>query len=121
MSDFWDKTRPLLIEAGITQADLSRIVNRPKSTISNWYNRDTEPSASESVKIATALNTTVEALVTGETSFDPAEMYVKKDPALRSVVIKLGLHPELVVPVDAYLSGYMDSHGYNQEADKKEA
>jgi len=73
------------------------------------------------VKIALALKTTVEDLVSGNTSFDPAEMYLKKTPGLRSLVIKLGLHPELVAPVDGYLTGYMDSHGYSAEADKKES
>jgi len=121
MSKFWDTTQPLLNEAEISQADLSRIVGRPKSTISNWINRDTEPSASEAVKIAKALGTTVESLIEGEKLLDPADLYIKKDPNLRSLVIKLGLHPELVPRVDAYLEGYMDSNGYNLEADKKEA
>jgi len=112
MSTFWETTLPILQKQGISQADVARIVERPPNTISNWIRRNTEPSASEALKLARHLNTTVEQLVTGETSVDPADIYIKKNPELRSIVIKLGLHPELVPRVDGFLAGVMDQQAY---------
>ncbi len=66
MSTFWEKTLPLLYKKGLSQADISRIVDRPRSTVSNWIKRDTEPSASESVAIAKELGVSVEFLTDAE-------------------------------------------------------
>lgn len=121
MTNLMSNIRIRMTELGITQARLAELIDKPKGSVNGWFKRDLEPKTIDAVKIACALNTTVESLVSGDITIDPAEMYIKKDPALRSLVIKLGLHPELVPRVDAYLEGYMDSHGYGQEDVKKEA
>ncbi|MDC7234550.1 MAG: helix-turn-helix transcriptional regulator [Spirochaetales bacterium] len=120
MGNFSQNLEKQLKLTGITKAELSRMSGISKSTIQQWDKKGAIPKADAALTISRILKTSVEALLTGETSFDPAEMYMKKDPELRSLVIKLGLHPELIPRVDAYLEGYMESHGYNLDADKKE-
>lgn len=65
---FWNNVKSLLKNYKITQKQLSVIINLPERTIENWIGRNTIPDAIDSVKIAQALNTTVEYLVTGEES-----------------------------------------------------
>lgn len=65
---FWNNVKSLLKNYKITQKQLSVIINLPERTIENWIGRNTIPDAIEAVKIAQALNTTVEYLVTGEES-----------------------------------------------------
>jgi transcriptional regulator with XRE-family HTH domain len=121
MGTFIENLRVIMDRNGMTKAELSRLTDISKSTIQQWDKKNAIPKADAAYRVAKALNTSVENLLTGEISVDPAEMYIKKTPGLRSLVIKLGLHPELVGPVDGYLNGYMDSHGYSQEGDKKES
>jgi len=56
---------------GITKRDCPVIKNTgiPASTLSTWKSKNIFPRADEAVKIAMALNTSVEYLVTGEISY----------------------------------------------------
>lgn len=63
---FWNNVKSLLKNYKITQKQLSVIINLPERTVETWIARNTIPDAIEAVKIAQALNTTVEFLVTGE-------------------------------------------------------
>ena len=62
---FWNNVKFLLKEKKITQKKFSVMLDLPDRTIENWIGRNTIPDAITSVKIAKALNTTVEFLVTG--------------------------------------------------------
>ena len=62
---FWNNVKFLLKEKKITQKQFSVMLDLPDRTIENWIGRNTIPDAITSVKIAKALNTTVEFLVTG--------------------------------------------------------
>ncbi len=121
MNMFWESATKMMDQQGVNQSELARRLDIPRYRVSKWIRDGIYPQADHAVKISAALGTTVENLITGETSVDPAEIYLKKTPGLRPLIIKLGLHPELVGPVDGYLNGYMDSHGYSQEGDKKES
>ena len=62
---FWNNIKSLLKEKKITQKQFSVQLGLPERTIEIWIGRNTIPDAITSVKIAKALNTTVEFLVTG--------------------------------------------------------
>jgi transcriptional regulator with XRE-family HTH domain len=66
MSDFTDRMEILLKEKKITQAHLADNLQIRKATISDWKRNSAYPTADIAVKIAKALDTTVEYLVTGE-------------------------------------------------------
>lgn len=119
MTVFWNNAKKIMNEKELLQADLARKLDIKSYRISKWIRDEIDPQAEYAVKIAQILNTTVEALVTGETSFDPAEMYIRKNPPLRSIVIKLGLHPELIEHFLGYIAGYMAKHGYSDEEETK--
>ncbi|MCI6259143.1 MAG: helix-turn-helix transcriptional regulator, partial [Spirochaetia bacterium] len=51
-----------------TQRDLAQNINESYNTLQSWINRDRLPNAEQAVKIAEALNTSVEFLVTGKSS-----------------------------------------------------
>lgn len=62
---FWNNVKSLLKNYKITQKQLSVIINLPERTVETWIARNTIPDAVDAVKIAQALGTTVEYLVTG--------------------------------------------------------
>lgn len=92
---FWNNVKSLLKNYKITQKQLSVIINLPERTIENWIARNTIPDAIESVKIAQALNTTVEYLVTGtSSSLTPSDikqldLYRKIPDDLKDIVTTL--------------------------------
>ncbi len=53
---------------GISQAKLAEAIGKSRSTVNGWFIAEYEPKTLEAVKIAEALNTTVEYLVTGEST-----------------------------------------------------
>lgn len=50
----------------ISQKELAGKINESYNTLQSWINRDRLPNAEQAVKIAEALNTSVEFLVTGK-------------------------------------------------------
>lgn len=51
----------------ISQIDLSKKINKSYKSVNNWFsNRNITPKTEDALKIAQALNTTVEYLVTGQ-------------------------------------------------------
>lgn len=63
---FWTNVKELLDIKNLTQKELSAITGINLGTIKNQICREVIPDAESAVKIAKALNTTVEFLVTGE-------------------------------------------------------
>lgn len=62
---FWDNVKELLDIKNLTQKELSALTGINLGTLKNQICRNVIPEAVEAVKIAQALNTTVEFLVTG--------------------------------------------------------
>ena len=68
MLDFWVRVKDKLDFQDSTQRDLAQNINESYNTLQSWINRDRLPNAEQAVKIAEALNTSVEFLVTGKSS-----------------------------------------------------
>ena len=66
MLDFWLRVKDKLDFQDSTQRDLAQNINESYNTLQSWINRDRLPNAEQAVKIAEALNTSVEFLVTGK-------------------------------------------------------
>ncbi|MGL4986275.1 MAG: helix-turn-helix domain-containing protein [Treponemataceae bacterium] len=62
---FWENVEKLRKIQKTSYRWLSEKMNIPETTLSSMRSNKTEPRATESIKIAKALNTTVEYLVTG--------------------------------------------------------
>ena len=62
---FWNNVKTLLDIRNLTQKELSALSDINLGTLKNQICRNVIPDAIEAVKIAKALNTTVEFLVTG--------------------------------------------------------
>lgn len=62
---FWNNVKNLLDINNLTQKELSALTDINLGTLKNQICRNVIPDAIEAVKIAKALNTTVEFLVTG--------------------------------------------------------
>lgn len=65
MCMFWNKVKELLDLKNLTQKELSALTGINLGTLKNQICRNVIPDAVSAVKIAQALNTTVEYLVTG--------------------------------------------------------
>ena len=63
---FWNNVRALLAEKKILQKDFADSLGYSIATLKNQMARNISPDVDTSVKIAKALDTTVEYLVTGE-------------------------------------------------------
>lgn len=63
--DFWKRINFLIKNSGTKQQSVAELCNIPYQTFRGWVTRQVFPDALQSVKIAKALNTTVEYLVTG--------------------------------------------------------
>lgn len=66
MLDFWLRVKDKLDYQDSTQRELAVKINESYNTLQSWINRDRLPNADQAVKIAYALNTSVEFLVTGK-------------------------------------------------------
>jgi transcriptional regulator with XRE-family HTH domain len=66
---FWDNVEPLREAKNLTQKKLSNIIKVPFRTFQGWLSKGILPDVEQAAKIAAALGTTVEYLVTGK---DPA-------------------------------------------------
>lgn len=71
--------------AGMTQADLARIMGVPYQTIGHWEKNASSPKYSSLEKVAKALNISVETLILGNTDSDKNS----KDDAMVSAIEKI--------------------------------
>ena len=65
---FWSNVKPLIKTCGLTQSKLAETCNIPFGTFQGWIAKSVLPDVVSAFKIAKALNTSVEYLVTGEES-----------------------------------------------------
>lgn len=67
-TSFWSRVNALIKEQDSTQELICSQTGISINTLRGWVSKSVLPRADEAVKIARALNTTVEFLVTGEDS-----------------------------------------------------
>ena len=68
MLQFWIRVKDRLDYLGFSQKELAAKIDESYNTLQSWINRDRLPNAEQSVRIANALKTSVEFLVTGKNS-----------------------------------------------------
>ena len=66
MNIFLERLKDELSYHGLTQKELAEKTGISVNTIRGWFSKDLVPDVFNAVKVAKALNTTVEYLVTGE-------------------------------------------------------
>ena len=66
MLSFWIRVRDRLDYFGLSQKELAGKIQESYNTLQSWINKDRLPNAAQAVKIAWALQTSVEFLVTGK-------------------------------------------------------
>lgn len=66
MLAFWIRVKNRLDYLDFTQKELASKIDESYNTLQSWINRDRLPNAEQSVRIADALRTSVEFLVTGK-------------------------------------------------------
>lgn len=75
--EFWKRTNKLIKDKNSKQENVAQECGIPYQTLRSWVTRQTFPDALQTYKIAKALNTTVEYLVTGSDT-NPAEQELKE-------------------------------------------
>jgi transcriptional regulator with XRE-family HTH domain len=68
---FWANVKPLIKASKTTQEGLAKACGIPFGTFQGWIARHTLPDAVSAYRIAQALNTSVEYLVSGENPGKP--------------------------------------------------
>ena len=66
MLDFWSRVRDRLDYKGMTQKDLAAQIDESYNTVQAWINKNRLPNAEQAVRIADAVSSSVEYLVTGK-------------------------------------------------------
>lgn len=79
---FVDRLERLLKENHLSQSALADVVQIRRPTISDWKKNGSFPTADVAVRIAKALHTTVEYLVTGEQDDSEAKLNELKKKVL---------------------------------------
>lgn len=69
-------------EVGCTASALSRAIGSDPRVVGNWKKRNTDPPMMYALKIADALGTSVEYLITGEDPADPGQKETAPAPVL---------------------------------------
>ncbi|MDC7124291.1 MAG: helix-turn-helix transcriptional regulator [Spirochaetales bacterium] len=64
--DLWERLKIEIKRNNTTQEWVAQQIGISRRTFEGWFNNKTMPKADQTIKIAKALNTTVEYLVTGE-------------------------------------------------------
>jgi transcriptional regulator with XRE-family HTH domain len=82
MEMFVDRLERLLKENHLSQSALADMVQIRRPTISDWKKNGSFPTADVAVRIAKALHTTVEYLVTGEQNDPEAKLNELKKKVL---------------------------------------
>lgn len=85
MLDFWRRVKEILDYKDLTQRELAEKIHEQYNTLQSWINRDRLPNAEQSVKIAGALNTSVEFLVTGKNNHKKSD-HTKNIKLLKEVI-----------------------------------
>ena len=83
---FWNRVKPLIKEKGLTQASFAEKCGISFGTFQGWIAKSVLPSVVDGYKIADALNTSVEYLVTGIDSNPAAAELAELKGKLRAIL-----------------------------------
>lgn len=83
--DFWENVENELIFQGKTKKELSMLTGIKLQSLHKSFERKSEVSAENAVKIASKLNTTVEYLVTGKDSKKDNELLRKYKTTIQAL------------------------------------
>ena len=89
MNVFLEHLKEELLFQGLTQKELAEKTNISVNTIRGWFSKDLIPDVFTAVKIAEALNTSVEFLVSGNAPTFPKDESKEKAAALAQEIINL--------------------------------
>ena len=89
MNVFLEHLKEELLFQGLTQKELAEKTNISVNTIRGWFSKDLIPDVFTAVKIAEALNTSVEFLVSGNTPTFPKDESKEKAAAFAQEIINL--------------------------------
>lgn len=89
MNVFLEHLKEELLFQGLTQKELAEKTNISVNTIRGWFSKDLIPDVFTAVKIAEALNTSVEFLVSGNPPTFPKDESKEKAAALAQEIINL--------------------------------
>lgn len=86
---FWANVESLRKEQNTSYRWLAHMMGVSETTVSSMRRTNTEPRASQAVKIASALGTTVESLVDTADTPEGDDEYFRKYTALKEMLQKL--------------------------------
>ena len=72
----------LLNERKISKAELARRIERPYTTVDNWFKRNSEPGCTLAEPIAKALDVSIEFLITGTEKIIPGTVLPDEEQQL---------------------------------------
>ncbi|MBI9095553.1 MAG: LexA family transcriptional regulator [Sphaerochaeta sp.] len=103
MIEFWSRVEGLRKAVSLTRKELSAIIAVSQKTVDNWVARNIIPAGDKCLSISSALNTTVEYLLTGNELPLPDDDYVKDEvkPLLtpKGIITQKGEEPTILVPI----------------------
>ena len=94
MNIFLERLKDELCYQGLTQKELAEKTGISVNTIRGWFSKDLVPDVFNGVKIAKALNTTVEYLVTGENNTAKEIQDNLKQELINTISNALNVNPE---------------------------
>ncbi len=87
MNIFLERLKDELSYQGFTQKELAEKTDISVNTIRGWFSKDLVPDVFNAVKVAKALNTTVEYLVTGENNNQAAQELTELKAKLADLIM----------------------------------
>lgn len=94
-----DRIHDLMIEKGMSQADLMRATNASKGTVSKWLSGTNTPSGRFLLNLASALGTTGDFLLSGNTQNTGIALPRGAKPQLMNPIQVDGLHHSPGMPL----------------------
>lgn len=87
MNIFLERLKDEISYQGLTQKELAERTEISVNTIRGWFSKDLVPDVFNAVKVAKALNTTVEYLVTGENNNQAAQELTELKAKLADLIM----------------------------------
>ena len=87
MNIFLERLKDEISYQGLTQKELAERTEISVNTIRGWFSKDLVPDVFNAVKVAKALNTTVEYLVTGENDNKAAQELTELKAKLADLIM----------------------------------
>lgn len=105
---FTNRLNELIEEKKINKAILGRNLNIPKATINNWFNRGSEPTSSNIIKLADYFQVTTDYLL-GREDYGTGLIEIKQEPTEWERKIRDGRSQEEVREITFICEAYIQS------------